>query len=238
MTCSYQDSQALAALDEDEAASSACLGRGGSARVFAVENDQHVKYAMKVVIRDQPLTVDAEFDAMKEAAALEECREYVIPPMDGSFFGFQFEGTYETDLDVSETVPLHGWAYLMSEIGTSFPDEISGMSKSDLRGIITALMSLHRAGKCHGDARVQNFVHSGDRWKIVDLRDFSTASPQRKIDDFCSFYKSLFLGLSPKAAHATAIEGFVQSAAEPDAVVETFWNWWRNTQVTIVVEQP
>ena len=68
-----------------------------------------------------------------------------------------------------ETVQLNGWAYLLSEIGEPFQDDTL-LSKSDLLGIITALVSLHNSGRAHGDARIQNFVKVNDRWKIIDIR--------------------------------------------------------------------
>jgi tRNA A-37 threonylcarbamoyl transferase component Bud32 len=68
------------------------------------------------------------------------------------------------------------------------------MKHRDFTGILTALMKLHEADRCHGDASVDNFVLVGNRWKIVDLRDSSPASPQRKINDFEALYKSFSQG--------------------------------------------
>jgi tRNA A-37 threonylcarbamoyl transferase component Bud32 len=82
-------------------------------------------------------------------------------------------GRFKLMLDMNEnqyeTVQLNGWAYLLSEIGEPFQDDTL-LSKSDLLGIITALVSLHNSGRAHGDARIQNFVKVNDRWKIIDIR--------------------------------------------------------------------
>jgi Ser/Thr protein kinase RdoA (MazF antagonist) len=126
-------------------------------------------------------------------------------------------------LNQFETVQLLGWSYLLKEVGTPFPSDISRMKHRDFTGILTAVTKLQEADRCHGDARVDNFVLVGDRWKIVDLRDSSPASPQRKINDFVALYKSFYPRIAP--AHAEAMKGFVNDALSVDAIDAIFWGW-------------
>jgi hypothetical protein len=93
VTCSYLTSPELNQI-ADRDFSTAVLGAGGYGRVFAVKKDDTPnasEMAMKIVIRQQPQTVDAEFNAMREAASLPACRDYVIAPVENSFHQFHFD---------------------------------------------------------------------------------------------------------------------------------------------------
>jgi hypothetical protein len=234
VTCSYHTSTELARI-ADRDFSTAVLGVGAYGRVFAVKKNDTAnanEIAMKIVIRRERQTVEAEFNAMREAASLPACSDYVIAPVENSFYQFQFDNDYEVDLNQFETVHLLGWSYLLKEVGSPFPSDISDMTHRDFTGILTALTKLHEADRCHCDARVDNFVLVGNRWKIVDLRDSSPASPQRKINDFMDLYKSFYPGTIPPA-HAEAMKGFVNDALSVADIDAIFWGWITSREVPI-----
>jgi hypothetical protein len=233
VTCSYHTSPELARITDCDF-STAVLGVGACGRVFAVKkkDDTDNEIAMKIVIRQELQTVDAEYNALREAASFPACSDCVIAPVENSVYQFQFDSDYEVDLNQFETVHLLGWSYLLKEVGTPFPSDISDMTHKDFTGILTVLTKLHEADRCHGDTRVDNFVLVGNRWKMVDLRDSSPATPQRKINDFMDLYKSFYPGTIPPA-HAEAMKGFVNDALSVADIDAIFWGWITSREVPI-----
>jgi hypothetical protein len=130
------------------------LGSGAFGRCFAVEDEQQVKCALKIVL-DKPSInslVDSEFSKIRELRGNNHVINVKEDSLRSAYLGND----------------LLGMGYLMEQIGTPLKP-LSCSSDGLLEKLFISLNTIHENGYFHGDARIYNAVLVDDEVMWVDF---------------------------------------------------------------------
>lgn len=156
---------------------------------WSLPQDLPSNVALKIIYKVESMTLDTDY--LRGLEISECCPDFVVAPVPGSF------RTYKESVNQDWNVGLPSFSsYLMYDVGTAFKPE-KPPKRQILREMLVSLGFIHSYGYAHGDARYQNCVLVGKRFKWCDFLHSGKASKDRFKEDLSLFFKSAGL-ICPK----------------------------------------
>mmetsp|Transcript_26838 Transcript_26838/g.55692 ORF Transcript_26838/g.55692 Transcript_26838/m.55692 type:complete len:569 (-) Transcript_26838:283-1989(-) len=130
------------------------LGAGATGKVFTVQNNHKIEYALKIVLGELDASMlKREYLILKEICGLANSARITV--------------LAEEFCEVSLEKTIVGAGLLMSPVGTP----VNRKDYNHFQLGLNSLQNLHNLRRHHGDARAANMIAVGDAVILCDLRD-------------------------------------------------------------------